>query len=111
MEAKVVLVTGLGSGMGREIALFLSAHGFIVYAGTRDIKNINQVADKIYKSYNQLDILINNAGYGLVSTVENLRVCKAIIPIMREKGVRVQLLTFSCYNLHKRGNYGKKNEN
>ena len=27
------------------------------------------------------------------------------------KGVRVQLLTFSCYNLHKRGNYGKKNEN
>ncbi|WP_415397268.1 SDR family oxidoreductase [Sulfurimonas sp. CS5] len=120
--------------MGRATAEYLSKHDFIVYAGTRSIKNledlnhkniipiylditdqesIDKVTGLIYKEHKQIDVLINNAGYGLVSTVEDvteeemlsqfninvfgvLRVCKAVIPIMREKedGVIVNISSF-----------------
>lgn len=114
---KVVLITGASSGMGRATAVFLADRGFVVYAGSRtpiklldiqsdsihpikldvaDGKSIQEAVGKI----GQIDVLINNAGYGLVSTVEELdegemlsqfdvnvfgvlRVCKAVIPTMR----------------------------
>ena len=133
-KKKVVLITGASSGMGRQTALFLANNGFIVYAGSRepnklqDVKNknlipiklditdfssIQQTINTIYKNQNQIDILINNAGYGLVSTVEDvteqemfeqfninvfgvLRVCKAVIPIMRKQnsGLIINISSF-----------------
>jgi short-subunit dehydrogenase len=125
---KVVLITGASSGMGRATALFLAQQGFSVYAGSRtpqkipitdnitsirfditDIKEIKEVIDSI----GRIDILINNAGYGLVSTVEDvteeemfsqfninvfglLRVCKAVIPKMREQksGIIINISSF-----------------
>lgn len=131
---KIVLITGASSGMGRASTKFLSQHGFIVYAGTRDtqkledIKNdtiipitlditdtisIKKAIDTIHSQHQNIDILINNAGYGLVSTVEDvneeemlaqfnvnvfgvLRVCKAVIPIMRENrdGIIINISSF-----------------
>ncbi|MCF6340679.1 MAG: SDR family oxidoreductase [Sulfurimonas sp.] len=132
--SKVVLITGASSGMGRATVEFLAKKGFIVYAGTRDIKkfkntkntkiipislnitkqdSINHVADTIHKEQGKIDILINNAGFGVVSTVEDLneeqmqqqfnvnvfgvlRVCKSIIPIMRKQnsGVIINISSF-----------------
>ncbi len=127
---KVVLITGASSGMGRATALYLSKQGFIVYAGSRtpekffniespnlhpiklDITNFQNIKEAL-ASLDRVDILINNAGYGLVSTVEDvteeemfnqfninvfgvLRVSKAIIPKMRSKnsGIIINISSF-----------------
>ena len=120
--------------MGRATAEFLSKNNFIIYAGTRNIQNlqdlqhknitaielditnqqsIKKAVDTIYSKHKRLDILVNNAGYGLVSTVEDvteeqmlsqfninvfgvLRVCKTVIPIMRENqsGIIINISSF-----------------
>ncbi len=127
---RVVLITGASSGMGRATAFFLAKKGFKVYAGSRtpkklldidheniypiflDIKNFNSIKETI-SQIDSIDILINNAGYGLVGSVEDvdelemqeqfninvfgvLRVCKAVIPLMREKeeGIIINISSF-----------------
>jgi len=117
---KRVLITGASSGMGRATALFLAQKGFMVFAGSRephklfnikeknlypiklDITDIESIKEAI-KRMERVDVLINNAGYGLVSTVEDvteeemfnqfnvntfavLRVSKVVIPLMRRDG-------------------------
>lgn len=134
MTQKIVLISGTGSGMGKEAALLLASYEFKVYAGTRDIEKladiatnnltpiflditnqdqINTTLEQIILKEGHIDILINNAGYGLVSSVENvseaemlnefnvnvfgvLRLCKAVIPYMREenKGLIINISSF-----------------
>jgi short-subunit dehydrogenase len=131
---KIVLISGSSTGMGKQTALFLEKHGYIVYAGSRtpekiitaktknlipiklDItnpENIKDVIKIIEQNHKKIDILINNAGYGLVSTVENLdekemfdqyninvfgllRLCKEVIPIMRKQnsGIIINISSF-----------------
>lgn len=133
-KKKIVLITGASSGIGKETALFLAQRGFIVYAGSREPKRLMDIEDTniiplklditdgsnietaiktIKKEHKTIDILINNAGYGLFSTVEDvseeqmyeqfninvfglLRVCKAVIPLMRqnESGVIINISSF-----------------
>ena len=117
-DKRVVLITGSSSGIGRATAIYLSQQGFIVYAGSRtpqklssipniipiklDITNPQNIKEAISK-IEKIDILINNAGYGLVSTVEDvteeemfnqfninlfgvIRVTQRVIPLMRRQG-------------------------
>lgn len=133
-EKKVVLITGSSSGMGKETSLILAKKGFVVYAGSRtpqniqthnlenlhpiklDItkpQNIKECINTIIEKHKKIDILINNAGYGLVSTVEDLdeeemfeqfninvfgvlRVCKETIPFMRKEnsGIIINISSF-----------------
>ncbi|WP_372864608.1 SDR family NAD(P)-dependent oxidoreductase [Spongiibacter sp.] len=83
--AKVILVSGCSSGIGRELALQLAAQGHTVFAGARDpqslqdcrsrnllpvaldVNDAEQLADvvaTITRHSGYLDCLINNAGYG-----------------------------------------------
>ncbi len=130
--SKVVLITGASSGMGKLTAEFLTQNGYTVYAGTRDIaaisgnsllkniyidvtktETINKAVDFIIKNEGKIDVLVNNAGYGLLSTVEDgtdeemfnqfdvnvfglLKVTRAVLPFMREarNGVIINISSF-----------------
>ena len=120
---KVILITGASSGIGKDTALSLIKEGHVVYgvarrlemmkdivqAGGHAIKmdilkerNIDDVVNQIIKEQNRVDVLINNAGYGLWGAVETISIdeakrqfdvnifglaylTKKIIPLMREK--------------------------
>ena len=91
--SKVVLITGASSGMGREAAILLAQGGHRVYAGARrmdrmadlaghgitavgmDVANSDdneRVVSQILDSEGRIDVLINNAGFGLYGPVEEV---------------------------------------
>lgn len=128
---KIVLITGCSSGFGYLTALTLARNGYITKASLRDInsdkaKELQKTAthenlpleivqidvtdeNSINKTYEYLqnknelpDVLINNAGYGYLGTVEDapldevknqyetnvygaLRMIKKFVPHMREQ--------------------------
>jgi NAD(P)-dependent dehydrogenase (short-subunit alcohol dehydrogenase family) len=124
---KTALVTGASTGMGRATVRLLARKGWRVYGATRhperldeegvtplalDLRDPCDVAEKV-AALPPLDLLVNNAGYGLVSTVEEadeammrmqfeinlfglLRVTKAAVPAMRRRrqGVIVNISSF-----------------
>ncbi len=127
---KVVLVTGASTGMGRATAELLALKGYEVYAASRepqrllDLREKNVIpiymdiadpksVEKSVKTLGHIEILVNNAGYGLVSSVEEfderemfdqfninvfglLRVTKHAIPLMREAngGIIINISSF-----------------
>lgn len=95
---KVVLITGASSGMGRETAIRLCKQGYTVYAVARrinkmkdleplgiktafmdvtDSDSIHAVVDSVLKAEGRIDILINNAGYGLYGAFEEVSIQEA----------------------------------
>jgi len=93
MNNKVVLITGASSGMGKVTAQILVENGYTVYAAARRIEKMNDLkqtgakilqmditdensmqigVDKIIQNEGRIDILINNAGFGLMGSVEDV---------------------------------------
>jgi short-subunit dehydrogenase len=93
MKKKVILITGASSGMGKESAKALIQQGHTVYTVARrinqmqelmemgghpmqmDVTNendIQQVVDTIIQKEGKIDVLWNNAGYGLYGSVEDV---------------------------------------
>ena len=91
--SKVVLITGASAGMGREAAILLARGGHRVYAGARrmdrmadltdhgvtpvelDVTNSDdneRVVNQIVDATGRIDVLINNAGFGLYGPVEEI---------------------------------------
>ena len=90
---KVVLITGASSGIGREVAILLARKGHSVYAGARRVDRMQDLAEhgitpvemdvtrgddneravsRIIESEGRIDVLINNAGFGLYGPVEDI---------------------------------------
>lgn len=95
---KVVLITGASSGMGKVTAKLLVQNGYIVYAAARRIEKMNDLKqlgakilqmdvtadatmtsgiDQIIKNEGRIDILINNAGFGLSGAIEDVPLADA----------------------------------
>jgi NAD(P)-dependent dehydrogenase (short-subunit alcohol dehydrogenase family) len=97
-KKKVAIVTGSSSGIGYQTALLLARNGFDTFATMRNLnksKEITEVAKKedlplrvleldvtndrsvgdainnISKERNSIDVVVNNAGYGLMGSLED----------------------------------------
>ncbi len=122
--SKVILITGASSGMGKITAKQLIAQGYTVYAVARRLEamqdlealgghpmqmdvsrqeDIRRVVDEIISREGRIDVLWNNAGYGLYGAVEDVpleearqqlevnlfglaAMTQAVVPYMRQAG-------------------------
>jgi NADP-dependent 3-hydroxy acid dehydrogenase YdfG len=121
---RVVLVTGATSGIGKATAYRLQARGYVVFAVGRnpqaldilqsrglqaraldvtDEAAVERLVQEIHTDYGGLDVLVNNAGLGLSSPLEQvplsdlrrvietnvvamLHLSQAVLPGMRARG-------------------------
>jgi len=120
--SQVAVISGCSSGIGRATAELLAKNGFKVYATMRNTdeisfdddniqtalldvnsqESIDSAIDIILENEGKIDVLINNAGYGLIGSIEDCsideiksqfetdffgpaRMIKKIVPRMRER--------------------------
>ncbi len=121
---KVALVTGASSGIGYDSAVSLVKAGYMVYGAARrtdllgkllawgaktislDVTNeesMKNCIDEVIKAEGKIDLLVNNAGYGLGGSIEDTpldeakkqfevnvfglaRMSQLVLPFMRENG-------------------------
>lgn len=88
--AKIILITGGSSGIGKAVGEFLQEKGYTVYGTSRnpetvqnsklkllalDVRNTNSIQsciDEVIRLEGRIDVLINNAGVGITGPLEEI---------------------------------------
>lgn len=140
-DQKVAVVTGSSSGIGFETSLALARNGYLTYATMRNLQksraleeiahnenislktiemdvdcdhSVKNAIDEVIGESGRIDVLVNNAGYGLFGSLEDLemgeikrqfetnvfgviRVTKNVLPTMRlrQNGIIVNISSLS----------------
>lgn len=140
MTNSVWLITGVSGGIGRALAMEAARSGEIVYGTLRrqdqmaefealvpgntrallmdvnDSRTAEAVVEEVISECGQIDVLVNNAGYGLFGAIEEvsmeearqqmetnffaaLRLCQLVLPEMRKnhKGHIVQISSIAGF--------------
>ncbi len=120
-NSKVILITGTSSGIGKASAEYLSKQGHTIFGTSRypgsypkpndytilqmdvtDNTSIQNAINQIIENEGKLDVLINNAGFGIAGAIEHtsidkakeqfetnffgtVRLIKSVLPIMRKQ--------------------------
>lgn len=120
-ENEVVMITGCSTGLGRAMCRELKQRGYQVVATARKVEALEEVeadlklyvdvtdresifraVEEVRRVLGRIDILINNAGYSIRSSIEELQIEKlqkmfdvnvfgviqmtqAVLPVMREQ--------------------------
>jgi NADP-dependent 3-hydroxy acid dehydrogenase YdfG len=90
---KIVLITGAASGIGRATAQYFQQNGYITYATSKQLETLTplqkvgcqileldvtseasmqKAVQTIFEQHGKIDVLVNNAGYGLNRPIEEL---------------------------------------
>ena len=129
VNQKVAIITGSSSGIGLDASVTLARNGFLTYATMRNLdkssivraaaekeklpikvqqldvtddQSVSNAIQTIISETGRIDVLVNNAGYGLIGAFEELsideiknqyetnlfgliRVTQAVLPIMRKQ--------------------------